>query len=556
MANTTRKAVELIPATTEEKSEVVEGGLSEQQTEILTADNETTDTSVETETVSEETSDDNSEAEKEISEEADKQTISEEKAKQLKEENYGYLAAEIQNLIDTGIIKDKADKLLHINELVKTDKATEAEGFRLRQQFEVSEQATNASGSSTLSENSEAKQTIRENYMPFYAEAADATEPVVAAKAATEIVDKLLRQKQDYEGNAKANLCNAFADIAHFYMKKDQLPVAVRKDPNTGALLCVMHQQLWNKVRVEKLLGETQEAIVKTGSFSEDYGTLRNPYTDRQLAPYVKPATVIACLLAYGKVTGVKFGYLPRKGNSGKRFNRQMAFVENVNNPDDYFRCVCVPDNILKPWNLVYKIVPKDKGNIVQAKIDDANTDDTLRYLTDEVAEALYQHHFASHVLTYDMEQRGSEKAPSGTITGSHDKTVGPNARQRNTSESGGSVEEVAELKQQVETLRMERDKAQAGIDMEHIVSTLMALDGLMSNTRLNVTVGIQMNALALAETVIRKRLIPNMNGNAKDVLGALVKLQKCISSVVDWNDDEGVYYLQGKDGVILAKQQ
>lgn len=474
--------------------------------------------------------------------------------------NYHRIKDDLEARVAAGPLNN-AGALVAVEGHLKAGDISEADASKLRQLF-----ATD-SGSNTAmySEADKVKEDILEYFKAPYETVED------AEAVSTDIAERLMKQSREFEQSYAATLTVAFASLAFHYMKRGELPVSITKDKTTGAKRATVHLGLWNKIKSTKALGETEELITKIGSYEQNNGKVRDPYTDKAIQPYIKPTTMKACLLAYGHVSGVCFGYITKKGNSGKRFSPLMVFdredelPENANK-DDYFRCVCVPANLLKPFDILLatrsKIVEGKERTSVEGRHSEANTDRSLRYLFDPQVEPLYQHFFANHVLEYDTESRGDKKAPLGIVNGSHDPSVTPKARQRDTNErteaaTPANGKSVAELEQQLAIMRTERDKAQQTIETDNIIGCLQAFTGLANNEKMTFTESSIQHALEFATVVASKRLLSASGNNAasvyKDRLRSIIRLQKAIDRIVAYDEGKAGYVMQDRTGVTLA---
>lgn len=251
---------------------------------------------------------------------------------------------------------------------------------------------------------------------------------------ATAVIAKIADRETEVETSLLSSLLMAVADFATIKMREGKLPRS-----------STMHDSLWALLVADKLFGEvTEEKDENNATVSRN-----DPYRMPSILSYRNRLCLAACLFAYGEVTQVQFGYIPKENLSGKRLSLKMVFQpkDRINTPiEECLRSVCVPAKVIRP-HVYASVNPDNASNPIDPRTGKPvpsdgwvleaikpNEDDSLRYLTDDIATALYGHHFRNEELTYDTVSSIKGKVPTGFINGS--KAANTNAATETTTET------------------------------------------------------------------------------------------------------------------------
>lgn len=364
-----------------------------------------------------------------------------------------------------------------------------------------------------------------------------------AASNAREQFKLLAETSNEQQGNVLAQISLDFADIGVLLMKDSKISVSSK-----------FWETLRGHIENDKLLGEATEEKDEHGATVTTF----NPYRD--YAPYIKAACMRACLVMDGARTKVQIGAISKEYCTGKRFTKGMKFIpldQIEGDPENYFKAVCVPSNIVVPhkYTMVYDAIAKTHSLTVSGPSDDL----TLRYLADDWNTALYNHFFLGQVLQFDLEGKGN-KLPTGMISGSIDPATAKNKTQAakdSSRDTKGSTkagepetkdQQIAALKRD---LAIERDKSANPND---ILRGLQSLNGIARDTKQHAGAFTEAQCRAtatLATTVLEHRVLRDGNGKApsKDAMREWVGLFKYMCQRMEYDDDEGTVTLFNNDG-------
>lgn len=577
--------------TTVEQSTTVESQVSEQQEQLLdstlvedTGNNEQPQQTETFETVSEQWNT-NSIGDEDILQYVSEGVITPEQVSQIT----GDTIDEIKARVQAGLEQQPATsepmpfvdaylKLMTASKAGTSNAALLADVAAWRQRNEISEDTMNrlveklaetSNGAINTTSSTSVEMTILNDISANFAPMQESLDEL--KKEGSEIINSVIKTAVEFEGSMASRLVQVLAGIAvhglnvgkqtggkqGFLVTRRGEADITKQKPYTATT----HQSLWGYVKREGMFGDavTEQTEHGGGKLLKIYGKTFDPYSDPSVAAIQPIACKKALLVAYGHVTKVRFGYWSRKSaqREGKTYrpSRLTMFHESIPEGQDakhFYRNLCIPANVLTPlvfnkWEeKVIGVVDngETKRDIMAIVLDkeagEPNQDETLRWLSDDVAEYLYQHHFAGHELSYNLTERGNKLIPIGCINGSYDPRFPPNARKRETQ-----AEKDARLNKALADLTKvstERDAALKGIEKEDRVSTLQALEAYAANKHMSLAPNEEYHAFVLA-TVMLERLTGNGKRPSPEDLKALLAFKRAVDAVIDDNPERSPIY-------------
>lgn len=401
---------------------------------------------------------------------------------------------------------------------------------------------------------------IKENYKPANSTLEEAK--VAGTKAALDIIVNDVETKT----TRAARFTLALADMAYHYMSANRLPVSAK-----------VHETLWSLIRKDELLGP----IVTKKDADERFESETNPYSDPAILSLRVNSLKAACLLAYGVVTGVQFGVIPKEFNRKGRLDRSLVFdAVNGESDETHFRAVCIPlnrimPNVTKPKSKT-EVDPATRKSVpyLLAEIQEECTDKTLRMLPPEAVVALFDYYFGDEAseLQYDMRSDNMNRAPTGWIvaakvpgsTTTGTTTTNGEAQSRDTggTQSAGNAEDRIDIGSgkkmtmtEIATAVRERDQllsAQAG----DALSSIGALAALMRDTKLAVPENARLMFYDAAHAFVSRRVKMLATAPSKVEATAAVNLMRELERIFVWDEDKNVYEYYNADNIVTGRYE
>jgi len=401
---------------------------------------------------------------------------------------------------------------------------------------------------------------------------------------AAAIISARIKDDVEFEGSKASKLLFDLADIAVALLDRteDQIEAskskkklmitfattpqkiinAEGKEETVQMRRCTAHRELWSIIKQDQLLGVPEVIEKKHGqSMVEKQGAVFDPYNDPAIKPIVDRLCQTALLLAYGHVSNVVLGYMPK---TKKRPSRAQIFQKEVDDPAKFWRFPCLPENILKPRKHAVQMMPeqyqKSDGSLGTRYVNKAvdlgpNENDFLVWFVPEAVDAYFQHCFAEHKLVYDDTAKGTQDGggiyPSGMILRSYDPKVGDiKANKRNPKQP--ALDKLQAMEARVNKLAAENallvDASKGELNLQNRVKTLQALTALTANPNMELKVPEQCYEVELA-TVLFTRLRNSKERPSTEVIQRGARLLELLKELYIDHED-GSYDYIGSDNV------
>lgn len=389
---------------------------------------------------------------------------------------------------------------------------------------------------------------------------------IESAADARETLKIAATTQNELDGTIQARLARDLADSGYALIKEVPRKLSPGKDMPKALLKALQeHNTLLGTVETEK---DTSNLVTTyrstrenekgddTGFVEQSSGNvidIISPYGgDRKTQSNVMPAAIKACLILIGHESRVQYGYIRKSEASGKRFTRNMVFLRrdqiNEMEIENYLEAVCVPTNVVAPHKY---LISTDEG-ISTLVPHRTNTNETLRYLVDDWAYALSQHHFNGVKLEYDLGPTKG-KHPTGMLlrapraerppqTGKGEEFAPSNYAE---FAKGNDKQKEEYYKKQQELMKETRVAAMGAPGTENFATFLASLDTLATDKSQTLPENAVVNAVKLCNHIL-KRFV-NERYESKTMLPTplireFVPLILQVNRNIKWNDDKGLW--------------